>query len=64
MVEHNEHEDGDADGLGAFRGLMVGCAISVALWAAVIGAVVLVRGCHEAPAEQFRPAQSSEVKLA
>lgn len=65
MIEHNEHEDGsDADdGLRAFRGIMLGCAISMALWAAAIGATVLIRGCHEAPAEQFRPAQSNEVKL-
>lgn len=63
MIEHNEHEDGSDDGLRAFRGLMLGCAISMALWAAVIGATVLIRSCHEVPAEQFRPAQSNEVKL-
>ncbi len=45
----------DQDGLGAARGVVNGLGLSLLLWAAVLGSIALVRGCHgHAPVESGR----------
>ena len=40
-------QEGKDDGLGGGRGLMWAVPLGILLWAAVVGSIVLVRGCHE-----------------
>lgn len=57
-------QGGDDDGLGCARGLMWAVPLGILLWAAVVGSIVLVRGCHErAPVESGR-SQAVEVPVA
>lgn len=35
-IKRNEHEDGDADGLGCFRGLMWATPCGILMWAIIL----------------------------
>lgn len=56
-------QEGDEDGLGCARGLMVAVPVGILMWIAIIGAVMLIRGCHDEPVVQFRSAQAIEVHV-
>lgn len=56
-------QEGDGDGLGCARGLMVAVPVGILMWIAVIGAVMLIRSCHDEPVAQFRSAQAVEVHV-
>lgn len=56
-------QEGQDDGLGCARGLMWAVLAGVLLWVAIIGLVMLVRGCHEAHTAQPRSAQAAEVHV-
>lgn len=56
-------QDGDEDGLGVARGVANGLGLSLVLWAAVVGAVMLVRGCHERATVESGRSQAVEVPV-
>lgn len=56
-------KEGQDDGLGCARGLMWAVPAGVLIWAAIIGLVMLVRGCHEAPTAQPRSVQAAEAHV-
>lgn len=52
------------DGLGCVRGLMWAVPLGILLWAAVVGSIVLVHGCHERATVESRRSQVVEVPVA
>ena len=57
-------QEGEDDGLGCVRGLMWAVPLGILLWAAVVGSIVLVRGCHERATVESRRSQADEVRVA
>jgi hypothetical protein len=57
-------QEGEDDGLGCVRGLMWAVPLGVLLWAAVVGSIVLVRGCHERATVESGRSQAVEVHVA
>lgn len=55
---HDEEEDGGD--LRAAKGILLAVGLSLALWAVVIGAIVLARGCQDARSGSPGPAAASE----
>jgi hypothetical protein len=56
-------QEGEDDGLGCVRGLMWAVPLGVLLWAAVVGSIVLVRGCHERATVESGRSQAVEVPV-
>ena len=56
-------QEGDDDGLGCARGLMWAVPLGILLWAAVVGSIVLVRGCHERATVESGRSQAVEVPV-
>ena len=57
-------QEWDDDGLGCARGLMWAVPLGILLWAAVVGSIVLVRGCHERATVESGRSQAVEVPVA
>ena len=56
-------QEGDDDGLGCARGLMWAVPLGILLWAAVVGSILLVRGCHERATVESGRSQAVEVTV-
>ena len=56
-------QEGEDDGLGCVRGLMWAVPLGILLWAAVVGSIVLVRGCHERATVESGRSQAVEVTV-
>ena len=56
-------QEGDDDGLGCARGLMWAVPLGILLWAAVVGSIALVRGCHERATVESGRSQAVEVTV-
>lgn len=56
-------QEGEDDGLGCVRGLMWAVPLGILLWAAVVGSIVLVRGCHERATVESGRSQAVEVPV-
>lgn len=57
-------QEGEDDGLGCVRGLTWAVPLGILLWAAVVGSIVLVRGCHERATVESGRSQTVEVPVA
>lgn len=57
-------QEGDDDGLGCARGLMRAVPLGLLLRTAVVGSILLVRGCHERATAESGRSQAVEVRVA
>lgn len=57
-------QEGDDDGLGCARGLMRAVPLGLLLWIAVVGSILLVRGCHGRASVESGRTQVVEVHVA